>query len=68
VLVHLDHEALKDVGIHSVGQRLAILKSVYSLKIQQNIPTEEGHYVPPCKLRIHLALVGFIDFLIYFSG
>lgn len=48
-MVHLDHEALKDVGIHSVGQRLSILKAVYALKIQENLPIEEGHYVPPCK-------------------
>ncbi|BGP70047.1 hypothetical protein NBRC10513v2_003400 [Rhodotorula toruloides] len=47
VLVHLDHSALKDVGVHSVGQRLAILKTVYELKVAQNIPIEEGHYVPP---------------------
>ncbi|GAA5855356.1 hypothetical protein JCM8547_009047 [Rhodosporidiobolus lusitaniae] len=47
VLIHLDHASLKDVGIHSVGQRLAILKTVYELKVQQNIPIEEGHYVPP---------------------
>ncbi|GAA5964435.1 hypothetical protein JCM8115_006313 [Rhodotorula mucilaginosa] len=47
VLVHLDHAALKDVGVHSVGQRLAILKTVYDLKVAQNIPIEEGHYVPP---------------------
>ncbi|GAA6021119.1 hypothetical protein JCM10207_003375 [Rhodosporidiobolus poonsookiae] len=47
VLIHLDHSALKDVGIHSVGQRLAILKTVYDLKVLQNIPIEEGHYVPP---------------------
>ncbi|GAA5909784.1 hypothetical protein JCM6882_002672 [Rhodosporidiobolus microsporus] len=47
VLVHLDHAALKDVGVHSVGQRLAILKTVYDLKVLQNIPVEEGHYVPP---------------------
>lgn len=52
VLVHLDHSALKDVGVHSVGQRLAILKTVYELKVAQNIPIEEGHYVPPCELRI----------------
>lgn len=49
VLVHLDHAALKDVGVHSVGQRLAILKTVYDLKVEQNIPIEEGHYVPPCE-------------------
>ncbi|KAK4056811.1 hypothetical protein OIO90_002060 [Microbotryomycetes sp. JL221] len=47
ILVHLDHEALKDVGIHSVGQRLAILRAVYQLKVQQDIPVESGHYVPP---------------------
>ncbi|KAM0751989.1 RA-domain-containing protein [Meredithblackwellia eburnea MCA 4105] len=47
ILIHLDHEALKDVGIHSVGQRLAILKAVYALKVAQNVPVEEGHYVPP---------------------
>ncbi|GAA5838280.1 hypothetical protein JCM11251_003451 [Rhodosporidiobolus azoricus] len=47
VLVHLDHAALKDVGVHSVGQRLTILKTVYDLKVLQNIPVEEGHYVPP---------------------
>lgn len=47
ILVHLDHEALKDIGIHSVGQRLAILKQVYLLKLQHNVPVEDGHYVPP---------------------
>ncbi|GAA5997712.1 uncharacterized protein JCM10292_006761 [Rhodotorula paludigena] len=47
VLVHLDHAALKDVGVHSVGQRLAILKTVYELKVAQNVPIEDGHYVPP---------------------
>ena len=48
VLIHLDHAALKDVGVHSVGQRLAILKAVYDLKVAQDIPIEDGHYVPPC--------------------
>jgi len=47
VLVHLDHTALKDVGVHSVGQRLNILKTVYVLKVLSNIAIEEGHYVPP---------------------
>lgn len=56
ILVHLDHEALKDVGIHSVGQRLAILRAVYALKVQQNVPVEGGHYVPPCEL--HCTLPG----------
>lgn len=49
VLVHLDHSSLKDIGVHSVGHRLAILRAVYTLKLQQNIPIESGHYVPPCK-------------------
>ncbi|GAA6062907.1 hypothetical protein JCM10212_004356 [Sporobolomyces blumeae] len=47
VLVHLDHQSLKDVGVHSVGHRLDILKAVYSLKVLQDVPIEEGHYVPP---------------------
>ena len=47
VLIHLDHTALKDVGVHSVGQRLNILKTVYVLKVLSNIKIEEGHYVPP---------------------
>ena len=69
VLIHCNHEALKDLGIHSVvrignallyrlemvtddcrvqGHRLAILKGVYQLKLQHDVPIEEGHWVPPC--------------------
>nr|CAG8434410.1 8786_t:CDS:2 [Entrophospora candida] len=48
ILVHLDHEALKDLGVRSVGQRVTILKAIYNLKIQHNIPVETGEYVPPC--------------------
>ncbi|MBW0467409.1 hypothetical protein O181_007124 [Austropuccinia psidii MF-1] len=47
VLVHLDNELLKDIGIHSVGKRLAILKAIYKLKIRDDIPIEDGHWVPP---------------------
>ncbi|KAH8920761.1 RA-domain-containing protein [Atractiella rhizophila] len=47
ILVHLDHQGLKDVGVHSVGQRLAVLKGVYTLKIRDDVPIEEGHWVPP---------------------
>ncbi|CAJ0831262.1 13341_t:CDS:2 [Entrophospora sp. SA101] len=47
ILVHLDHEALKDLGVRSVGQRVTILKAIYNLKIQHNIPVETGEYVPP---------------------
>ncbi|KAG9125794.1 Adaptor for signal transduction [Ceratobasidium sp. 392] len=47
ILTLLDHEYLKDIGIKSVGQRLAILKAVYQLKIEQDIPIEPDAYVPP---------------------
>lgn len=45
--VLLNAEALKELGVSSVGQRLAILKAVYHLKIRNNIPIEEDDYVPP---------------------
>ncbi|KDQ18933.1 hypothetical protein BOTBODRAFT_52133 [Botryobasidium botryosum FD-172 SS1] len=47
VLSVLDHEGLKEIGVSSVGQRLAILREVYLLKRAQNIPIEPEHYVPP---------------------
>lgn len=50
ILQALDSEALKEIGIISVGQRLAILKAVYTLKLRDGIPVEPDHYVPPCKL------------------
>ncbi|KXN86547.1 Protein STE50 [Leucoagaricus sp. SymC.cos] len=45
--VLLNPEALKELGVSSIGQRLAILKAIYQLKIANNIPIEEDHYVPP---------------------
>ncbi|KAG9297965.1 hypothetical protein G9A89_018793 [Geosiphon pyriformis] len=47
ILVRLDHEALKDIGVRSVGQRVSILKAIYKLKLQHNVPVELGDYVPP---------------------
>lgn len=47
-LVALQHDDLKQMGITSVGHRLTILKSVYDLKIAQDIPIESDHYVPLC--------------------
>ncbi|CAG8596754.1 7946_t:CDS:10 [Ambispora leptoticha] len=47
ILVHMDHEALKDIGIRSVGQRVSILKAIYNLKLQHNVPVELFDYVPP---------------------
>lgn len=45
----MDAESLKEIGIETIGQRLAILKAVYHLKVAQQIPIESDHYVPPCK-------------------
>ncbi|ORY76021.1 hypothetical protein BCR37DRAFT_383572 [Protomyces lactucae-debilis] len=46
ILVHLDHEALKDIGVVSVGHRLAILRKVYDLKIRDGVQIEPEHFVP----------------------
>lgn len=48
-LVALQHDDLKQMGVASVGHRLTILKSVYDIKIKQDIPIESDHYVPLCK-------------------
>ncbi|KAL1745863.1 hypothetical protein HDZ31DRAFT_73265 [Schizophyllum fasciatum] len=47
VLVMLNPESLKDVGVATIGQRLAILKGVYQLKIAQNVAIDPEDYVPP---------------------
>lgn len=48
-LVALKHEELKEMGMSSVGHRLTLLKSVYDIKIRQDIPIDSEHYVPLCK-------------------
>ncbi|KAF7506808.1 hypothetical protein GJ744_011420 [Endocarpon pusillum] len=45
-LVALRHEELKEMGIASVGHRLTILKNVYDVKVNQDIPIEADHYIP----------------------
>jgi protein STE50 len=45
----LQHDDLKQMGVASVGHRLTILKSVYDIKIKQDIPLESDHYVPLCE-------------------
>ncbi|KAH9935057.1 hypothetical protein B0H21DRAFT_759323 [Amylocystis lapponica] len=50
VLCLMDADTLKDVGIATIGQRLAILKGVYNIKLAQNIPIEPEHYVPPSEI------------------
>lgn len=37
------------MGIHSVGHRLTILKSVYDVKKAQDVSVESDHYVPLCE-------------------
>jgi hypothetical protein len=49
-LIALQHDDLKEMGITSVGHRLTILKSVYDIKVKQDIPIESDHYVPLCEL------------------
>ncbi|KAL2826599.1 hypothetical protein BDW59DRAFT_144930 [Aspergillus cavernicola] len=45
-LIALRHDELKEMGIASVGHRLTILKSVYEMKVKQDIPLDADHYIP----------------------
>lgn len=47
-LCMLDLDALKLFGITTIGQRLSILKSIYFLKVANDIPFSEDDYIPPC--------------------
>lgn len=46
----LSPEELKDIGVATIGQRLAILKAVYQVKLAHHVPIDADHYVPPCTL------------------
>ncbi|KAJ2761195.1 hypothetical protein IWQ56_005311, partial [Coemansia nantahalensis] len=46
VLVNLDHESLRDLGIRALGKRLLVLKSIYFLKLQHDIPITSDSHVP----------------------
>ena len=48
-LIELQHAELKEMGINSVGHRLTVLKSVYDVKVKQNVPIEPDHYIPLCR-------------------
>ncbi|GLB41728.1 putative protein kinase regulator [Lyophyllum shimeji] len=50
VLCMLDQEALKAIGIATIGQRLAILKAVYLVKLAHDVPIDLDHYVPPSEV------------------
>lgn len=47
-LIALKHDELKEMGINSVGHRLTILKSVYEIKVRQQVPLDVDHYIPLC--------------------
>lgn len=64
-LVALQHDDLKQMGITSVGHRLTILKSVYDIKVKQDIPIESDHYVPLSK---YSTLTAYFSVLRYLSG
>lgn len=55
-LVALLHDDLKQMGVASVGHRLTILKTVYEIKVKQDIPVDSDHYVPLCKFPSQLAV------------
>lgn len=46
VLLLLDDDALKDIGVSTIGQRLAIHSGIYKLKSQYGVPLQDGDWVP----------------------
>ncbi|KAK9463756.1 Ste50p [Lipomyces oligophaga] len=46
VLVHLDHDFLKELDVQAVGHRLHILRAIYNIKMSEHIPIEPGQFVP----------------------
>ncbi|KAJ1735283.1 hypothetical protein LPJ61_000623 [Coemansia biformis] len=46
VLINLDHESLRDLGIRALGKRLLVLKSIYFLKLQHDVPITSDSHVP----------------------
>ncbi|MCJ1317869.1 Adaptor for signal transduction [Xylographa vitiligo] len=45
-LVALRLDELEEMGVTSMGHRLTILKSIYDVKVRQDIPIEPDHYIP----------------------
>lgn len=46
VLIRLDADTLKDLGVSSVGHRLAVLKGIYDLKMRWNIELDADDWRP----------------------
>ncbi|KAF9054433.1 hypothetical protein BJ165DRAFT_1438701 [Panaeolus papilionaceus] len=47
VVYMLDSNGLKSLGINTIGQRLAVLRGIYQLKLANGIPIAPDDYVPP---------------------
>ncbi|WFD06599.1 hypothetical protein MVES1_001952 [Malassezia vespertilionis] len=45
-LVLLDEASLRDLGVQSVGHRVALLSEIYRLKMEHGVPLESGDWVP----------------------
>ena len=48
ILAVIDADGLKEVGISTIGQRLAILRAPYMAKLSHNVPISRDSYIPPC--------------------
>lgn len=45
-LIQLDPDALRDIGVSSVGHRLVILKAIYELKVKWGIEVDDDDWRP----------------------
>ncbi|UZJ55861.1 hypothetical protein CBS101457_005181 [Exobasidium rhododendri] len=52
-LIQLDPEALKDIGVSSVGHRLVILKAIYELKMKWGVELEADDWRPTAQDGLH---------------
>lgn len=53
VLIHADHDLLRELGFHSVGQRISFLKILYEYKINHGMPIGPDDYIPESVLKGH---------------
>lgn len=49
-LVLLDDDALRDLGVASIGHRVTLLEEIYRLKEAHGVPLEPGYWVPQSML------------------
>lgn len=52
-LMLMDDDALRDVGIASIGHRVAIMDAIYQLKVHHNIPLEPGDWIAEGTSLVH---------------